>query len=285
MEPTSASKLRGKNWTIEEDEALCTVWLNVSTDAMVGINQNTENLYNRIYENFIEICTAKVVSSNPELRASKGIKARWHQINKTVCKFAGCIAQITNQQQSGAPPEDIFKQALTLLASTEHSSFSLMHCFKILESAPKWQQYNVKETSMKRKLTVGSETNFGGNDYGNGKLQTSEERPKGQKTGKQQLKHQHMLDSTASEIANATKLLAQVAQEKLTTVTQRNFTLSRMVDHSVMSIDFSKLSEHAKEYYMLEQRLILKETQSKILANNVTEEEYSMNIEVLLSEE
>ncbi|XP_055523031.1 uncharacterized protein LOC129717204 [Wyeomyia smithii] len=149
MEPTerslmSASKLRGKNWTIEKDEALCIAWLNVSTDVVVGINQNTANLYNRIYENFIEICTAKVVSSNPELRAPKGIKARWHQINKAVCKFAGCIAQITNQQQSGASPEDILKQALTLFASTEHSSFSLMHCFKILESAPKWQQYNVK---------------------------------------------------------------------------------------------------------------------------------------------
>lgn len=138
----SASKQRGKNWSIAEDEALCTAWLNISQDASIGTNQRIETMYDRVYDLFIEICTERQVLANPELRAASGIKARWHHISKIVSKFAGYHAQIESRCQSGASPEDILKQAVTLFAASENASFSLMHCYIILQSAPKWQQYN-----------------------------------------------------------------------------------------------------------------------------------------------
>lgn len=136
----SASK-RGKKWSVEEDEALCTAWLNVSQDAATGTNQKIDTLYDRVYEMFVEICTSKNYICNPELRAPSGLKARWRTISKSCGKFAGCLAQITGRQQSGASPADFIKQALTLYNTSTNSPFTLLHAYKILEKAPKWQQY------------------------------------------------------------------------------------------------------------------------------------------------
>lgn len=141
MSTPSAPK-RGSNWTTPEDEALCIAWLNTSQDASVGINQRAKTMYDRVYMNFLEICVEKQVPGTPELRAASGIKARWHHVSKMVSKFAGCLAQIENRRQSGASPEDVLKQAIALFATTEKTAFTLMHCYIILQSAPKWQQYH-----------------------------------------------------------------------------------------------------------------------------------------------
>lgn len=133
---------RGANWTTQEDEALCIAWLNTSQDASVGINQRATTLYDRVYQHFLAICTEKQIPGNPDLRAPKGIKARWHYISKMVSKFAGCLAQIENRCQSGASPEDMLKQAIALFSNKEKTAFALMHCYMILQSAPKWQQYH-----------------------------------------------------------------------------------------------------------------------------------------------
>lgn len=138
----SESKPRGKNWTVLEDETLCQAWLEVSQDPVVGTNQRTETLYSRVYEKFVEICTEKTASVVPEQRTASGIKGRWHFINKSVSKFAGFMAQVSARRQSGASPEDNLKMALTLYATKEKSAFTLMHCYRILGCAPKWQHYH-----------------------------------------------------------------------------------------------------------------------------------------------
>lgn len=131
-------KARGKNWTSGEDEALCLAWLDVSQDPIVSTNQKAETLYDRIHQKFAEICREKNLAVDPELRGIKGIKSRWSIVNKGVSKFAGCLAQIKARQQSGASPEDELQQALLLYNTKEKAPFSMMHCFKILVSAPKW---------------------------------------------------------------------------------------------------------------------------------------------------
>lgn len=121
---------------------MCIAWLNTSQDASVGTNQRAKTMYDRVYNNFLEICSEKQVPANPELRAPSGIKARWHHISKMVSKFAGSLAQIENRCQSGASPEDVVKEAVALFATKEKTTFTLMHCFIILHGAPKWQQYH-----------------------------------------------------------------------------------------------------------------------------------------------
>lgn len=132
---------RGKNWSTNEDEALCRSWLDVSQDPVVSTNQKSETLYRRIRQKFVEICQETNVAIDFELRGEKGLKSRWSVINKGVCKFVGCVTQITSRQQSGFSPQDVLREALLLYSTKEKSPFSLMHCYHILKDAPKWSQY------------------------------------------------------------------------------------------------------------------------------------------------
>lgn len=137
----NSKQSRGKNWTSAEDEALCYAWLEVSQDPIVSTNQKAETLYGKIQLKFVEICRTTNVAIDPELRGEKGIKSRWSVINKGVSKFAGCLAQVNSRRQSGSSPEDILQEALLLYNTKEKVPFGFMHCFKILENAPKWSQY------------------------------------------------------------------------------------------------------------------------------------------------
>lgn len=135
------TKSRGKNWMIGEDESLCRAWLDISQDPVVSTNQKAETLYAKIQQKYAEICRENNVATDPDLRGVKSIKSRWCFINKGASKFAGCLSQIKSRQQSGASPEDVLHQALLLFSTKEGGPFNLMHCFKILEHAPKWSQY------------------------------------------------------------------------------------------------------------------------------------------------
>ncbi|XP_058828373.1 uncharacterized protein LOC131688218 [Topomyia yanbarensis] len=257
----STSKPRGKNWTHLEDEALCQAWLHVSQDPIVGTNQKSENLYGTIFDKFIEICSENCVSAQPDLRAPSGIKGRWHFINKSVSKFAGCMTQINASQQSGASPEDNLKKALTPYVTKEKSPFMMMHCYRILESAPKWQQYNVlKVPAVKR--SAESLSNDGSEETDGVEQSSTNEmdRPRGRDANKKQKN----LGSETFELANAGKLLAVAAKAKVKDSIERTKVLKRIANHSIMSIDFSKLSNVAKKYYALEQHRILEETYQEV---------------------
>ena len=48
--------IRGRNWTCEEDVALCLAWVSVSEDDVVGTNQNKKVLWDKIIAKFQENC-------------------------------------------------------------------------------------------------------------------------------------------------------------------------------------------------------------------------------------
>lgn len=262
----SASKVRGKKWTVEEDEALCIAWLNVSQDGATGTNQKLDTLYDRIYEMFVEICTTNSSVCNPELRAPSGLKARWLVINKACSKFAGCMSQIFGRQQSGATPTDVLKQALTLYSVTTKGPFTLLHAYKMLEKAPKWQQYQdtkpATANSSKRRRSDDGENFEEDNDLSTTQSSSSTSRPIGQKASKHQQKLKGNSELAGMQIAKAGNLLAEASKEKAVLARERTQAINRMVNHSIMSVDFSTLSETAKKYYEMEQERILQQAMS-----------------------
>ncbi|KAM1370863.1 hypothetical protein ACFX2I_041184 [Malus domestica] len=48
--------IRGRNWTCEEDVALCFAWVSVNEDGAVGTNQNRKVLWDKIIAKFQENC-------------------------------------------------------------------------------------------------------------------------------------------------------------------------------------------------------------------------------------
>ncbi|XP_062556802.1 uncharacterized protein LOC134221629 [Armigeres subalbatus] len=253
----SASKPRGKNWTQLEDEVLCKAWLEVSQDPAVGTYQKTEKLYARIFEKFVEICTMDGVP-NSELRAPSGIKSRWHTINKCASKFAGCLAQINARPQCGASPEDNLKKALALYATKEKAPFTLISCYRLMESAPKWQQYHVKGPAVKRS----------GDHISNDDVEEEDADASCSKTirprGRDATKTRKITDSATLELAKSGRLLAAAAGAKVEDGFKRTKALTRIANHAIMSVDFSGLNSVAKRYYELEQHRILEETLKEV---------------------
>ncbi|XP_062708771.1 uncharacterized protein LOC109407123 isoform X1 [Aedes albopictus] len=265
----SASKARGKNWTVEEDEALCTAWLNVSQDGATGTYQRVDTLYERVYELFIEICTEKNLNCSAELRVPSGLKARWLLISKACSKFSGCVAQIYGRQQSGTTQSDVLKQAFTLYNTSTKSPFTLLHAFKILENAPKWKQYvdlkvSAANSSALKRRRLDEDESFEDDDPSATPSPSSPSRPMGQKAAKKLKQQQASHADIGAQMAKASNLLANAVKDKAVLSRERTAAINRMANHAIMSVDFSTLSETAKEFYRVEQERILQQ----ILAEN-----------------
>ncbi|XP_055614470.1 uncharacterized protein LOC129760819 [Uranotaenia lowii] len=280
------TKTRGRNWSTEEDEALCLAWLNISQDPISGTGQKLDTLYSRVFSLFIELCTERGYY-NAELRGVTGVKHRWLLISRACSKFAGCVTQVLTKQQSGASSSDFMKQALILYKTATKSPFVLLHAFKILENAPKWQVY------MHNKNKNCSESPKNVNE-GSGKENscplTNTSRPMGLKRSKNSGK----VDSVANaavQLAQASDKIAEIAKKKIELGLQKTHAFNRMVDHSIMSVDFSKLSAVARTYYRREQARILAEVMKHGVEHNnrsseLASDEESLNpIELLETDE
>ena len=46
--------VRGRNWTFDEDIALCLTWISISEDGAVDTNQNRKVLWDKIVDKFHE---------------------------------------------------------------------------------------------------------------------------------------------------------------------------------------------------------------------------------------
>ncbi|KAM1729337.1 hypothetical protein ACFX12_019742 [Malus domestica] len=68
--------VRGRNWTFDEDIALCLAWISVSEDGDVDTNQNRKVLWGKIVDKFHE-------NSNAGRREVGGVYDQW-KIIKTI---------------------------------------------------------------------------------------------------------------------------------------------------------------------------------------------------------
>lgn len=90
---------------------------------------------------------------------------------------------------------------------------------------------------------------------------SSSGRPIGQKASKARKANQQCATAHAGiAMAKAGNLLAFAATERLTYSKQKALSLSRLANHSIMSMDLNGLNDTAREFYLLEQKRILNET-------------------------
>ncbi|KAG2620809.1 hypothetical protein PVAP13_3NG201556 [Panicum virgatum] len=102
---------RGGGFTKDEDAIICSAFLNVSKDVVVGVNQSSGGYYKRMHE-FFE--AHKPLGSN---RSQLAIKGRWGN-------------------ESGKNEQDRIDEAVKMFEEKE--PFSFMHCWRILREEPKW---------------------------------------------------------------------------------------------------------------------------------------------------
>jgi hypothetical protein len=91
---------RTKNFTPTEDETICSAYLNVSKDSIVGVNQTMQCYSVRIAEFYNENRKA----ANPRIASS--LQHRWYDIQKDTSRFCGFYAEIKRRNQSGKSEDD-----------------------------------------------------------------------------------------------------------------------------------------------------------------------------------
>lgn len=85
-------------------------------------------------------------------------------------------------------------------------------------------------------------------------------RPMGQKASKVAEASRKSLAAASIAMADNGRVLANLTKQKLEDSIQRTAAYKQMVNHSIMSVDLDKMSGMAREFYMMEQTRILKET-------------------------
>lgn len=264
---TSSKPTRGKGkpWSKEEDEAICCAWLDVSQDPIVSTNQKSDTMYNRVLARFLEICAEKNAVEDYKSRTVQAIKSRWSNISKTVSKFVGCLIKVESINQSGATPADNYKKALSLFRTDSGGHFNLTHCYVILSIAPKWQHYAAGPTNAPSQQNEDpveeavAENQPSTSDIASGSVS----RPMGQKRAKIEAAHSESIHVTLREIADSGRRLIELSEKRENDRSKRTESYKRMINHKIMSVDFSKLSPTAQIYYNQQQQKILAESEQE----------------------
>ena len=124
---------RGKNWSNEEDIALCTAFIKISNDAIVGADQSGEVLWNSVWKEFVALCP------NHQNRETNKISKRWYNsIQPSIGKFSGVYGRVKREMGSGESYSDLLAKALTQFQLENNREFSFMHCWEVLRHEDKF---------------------------------------------------------------------------------------------------------------------------------------------------
>ncbi|KAL5549772.1 hypothetical protein UlMin_005003 [Ulmus minor] len=127
---------RSASYTNEEDMHLCHIYLDVSLNPILGINQSSDYFWSRVE---LEDNSSKPVFLT-QVRNKRSLQCRMQLIFKAVGKLRGCVRQIENMNPSGASEQDILIRAKILLAEDKSykKGFRFNHVWPILKDIEKF---------------------------------------------------------------------------------------------------------------------------------------------------
>ncbi|KAL5832636.1 hypothetical protein ACOSQ3_016310 [Xanthoceras sorbifolium] len=154
--PVSIEKGRGKSFSVDEDELLCHVYLEITQDLVMGMNQKKDSLWERINIMFHSrrpsFCTVD--------RSPKSLACRMSIITKAISKFRGCVRRIEHLYPSGASEMDIINRAKVLFSEEKEyklKRFQFDHVWPILKDIEKWMDNGSIQMSKQGRKSNGFE--------------------------------------------------------------------------------------------------------------------------------
>jgi ribosomal protein L32 len=111
---TKPKQPKPPNWRIEEDQSLCTAWLNTSKDATTVNYQMKTTFWDQINALYLQIIgevTEKKKNTKGfkpfPTRLKKPLEDRWYHIQHQVNKYCGYYAQLQQRMWSGSSNADL----------------------------------------------------------------------------------------------------------------------------------------------------------------------------------
>ncbi|KAJ1288145.1 hypothetical protein BS78_02G067500 [Paspalum vaginatum] len=129
---------RQENFSIEEEKLLCSAFLYVSKDPIVGVNQSGESYWERIEKYFNDNNRGR------PYRNSASLSKKWQKMSEAVSKFVGYKALVDRANPSGMTEQDRIKAAVAIFREKRKKPFKLIHCWEILCNERKWLDYRAR---------------------------------------------------------------------------------------------------------------------------------------------
>ncbi|CAN6167689.1 unnamed protein product [Urochloa humidicola] len=121
---------RGAGFTKDEDEVICSAFLNVGKDPITGVNQTLGGYYKWLHDYYN---TFKPEGSN---RSQLAIQSRLGTIQRCVSRFCSFKSAVDRRNESGKSEQDKIDDAVKIYEAAE--PFHFMHCWKVLRNEAKW---------------------------------------------------------------------------------------------------------------------------------------------------
>ena len=99
----SKNTLRNASYSNEEAQLLCCVYLDVSQNPIIGINQSSLQFWSRIETEYHMTLPTHIT----QVRPRRSLTARMQVINAAISKLRGCVRQIENLNPNGVSEQDI----------------------------------------------------------------------------------------------------------------------------------------------------------------------------------
>ena len=290
---------KGKNFSADEEKALCRSFLAVSQDPVCGNGQRNTAFWERITKNY----NHNKPRSCP-IRPARSLESKWCHIKHDVAKFSGVFKQVSDCRESGASAEDVLERALEYYKDRhpKQQPFAFIHCWHLLKEVPRWWQ-SAQEIQRRGSGGVGASAvgmaarttqaeQQGGSTSGDvGEAAEEEEpqvvarhnfpsrptRPQGNKAAKADLSEHSRRDSILKTQALATEQMAVANMRKA----------EAMSDHAAMSLfrmPIEDVDDEAREYFKLRRKLELERIKRRMEHEIREAEREKLDHEILLRE-
>ena len=84
----------GTNWSLLEDVALCTSWVEVTHNSLTGNEMQLREMWSLIHTKFVEQMSGK--------RTKESISSRWKILSHSFTTWRDALTQASNNVRSGA---------------------------------------------------------------------------------------------------------------------------------------------------------------------------------------
>jgi hypothetical protein len=223
-------KLKGRNFTSEEECQLCRSVLHVSQDPRIGTGQKSGSFWERITTHFND---AGIAGKRP----ARSLETKWSNIKHDVSKFAGVHSQVQNLRRSGVSESDMLSESLELYKQKHPKghSFTYLHCWYFLREVPRWAEGSATECRKSSRVRaqgrgVREMPHFSDLESECASVDPPSSvavgkqllRPQGNRAAKEEHKNQKLRDADVHVQLAATKELAEASKHKAEILTDQN---------------------------------------------------------------
>ncbi|KQK11897.1 glutathione S-transferase T3 [Brachypodium distachyon] len=132
-------KRRANNYMEIEDATLCRAWAAVGMDAVSGTIQTGKRYWQHIEDKFHKLMPRV---RHPVDRTYRSLQGRWDAIKPACSRWSAAMDQVTANPPSGATIDQYDRIADARyrdMAGSKGKSFTMRHCFDVLQHLPKWK--------------------------------------------------------------------------------------------------------------------------------------------------